>query len=129
MRGRVVADGHEAVIGLQVSGRDSGLIADVEAVIDTGFTGHLTLPPDVVRSLSLPERGFVDVELADGTTATLGVYEALVLWHDRPRRVPVYGADGDALLGMALLRGSTLTVEVVPGGVVEITEQSRDAEG
>ena len=53
MRGRVVADGHEAVIGLQVSGRDSGLTVDVVAVIDTGFTGHLTLPPDVVRSLSL----------------------------------------------------------------------------
>lgn len=26
----------------------------VNAVIDTGFTGHLTLPAEVVRSLALP---------------------------------------------------------------------------
>lgn len=127
MRGRVVADGHEAVIGLRVSDPDSGVTIDVEAVMDTGFTGHLTLPHDVVRALALPEWGFVDVELADGTTATLSVYQARIVWHDRPRRIPVYGADGDPLLGMALLRGSTVTMTVVPDGAVEIVEQGPDA--
>jgi clan AA aspartic protease len=101
---------------------------NIQVVIDTGFTGHLTLPPETVRSLSLPERGFVEVELADGGMATLGVYEARVLWHGRPRRVPVYEADGGPLLGMSLLRGSTLTVEVIPSGEVTIAERSRDPE-
>ena len=100
---------------------------NIQVVIDTGFTGHLTLPPETVRSLSLPERGFVEVELADGPMATLGVYEARVLWHGRPRRVPVYEADGRPLLGMSLLRGSTLAVEVIPIGEVMITERPRDA--
>ena len=77
-----------------------------------------------MRSLSLPERGFVEVELADGGMATLGVYEARVLWHWRPLRVPVYEADG-APLGMSLLRGSTLTIEVIPRGAVTIDEGSR----
>ena len=76
--------------------------------------------------MSLPERGFVEVELADGGMATLGAYEAHVLWHGRPRRVPVYEADGGPLIGMSLLRGSTLTIEVIPGGEVKIAERPQD---
>ena len=99
MRGSVVSDGREATVSLKVIGagsdRDS---SNIQVAIDTGFTGHLKLPPETVRSLSLPERGFVEVELADGGMATLGVYEARVLWHWRPLRVPVYEADGAPLI-------------------------------
>jgi len=129
MRGSVISDGREATVSLKVIGagsdRDS---SNIQVAIDTGFTGHLTLPPATVRSLSLPERGFVEVALADGGLATLGVYEALVLWHWRPRRVPVYEADGAPLIGMSLLRGSTLTIEVIPRGAVTIDEGSRGFE-
>jgi predicted aspartyl protease len=53
MRGRVDGDGREAILPLTVIGR-SGVRAEVEATVDTGFTGSLCLPPDVVRSLSVP---------------------------------------------------------------------------
>jgi clan AA aspartic protease len=129
MRGSVVSDGREATVSLKVIGagsdRDS---SNIQVAIDTGFTGHLKLPPETVRSLSLPERGFVEVELADGGMATLGVYEARVLWHWRPLRVPVYEADGAPLIGMSLLRGSTLTIEVIPRGEVTIAEGSQGFE-
>ena len=129
MRGSVVSDGREATVSLKVIGagsdRDS---SNIQVAIDTGFTGHLKLPPETVRSLSLPERGFVEMELADGGMATLGVYEARVLWHWRPLRVPVYEADGAPLIGMSLLRGSTLTIEVIPRGAVTIDEGSRGFE-
>jgi clan AA aspartic protease len=129
MRGSVISDGREATVSLKVIGagsdRDS---SNIQVAIDTGFTGHLTLPPETVRSLSLPERGYVEVELADGGMATLGVYEARVLWHWRPLRVPVYEADGAPLIGMSLLRGSTLTIEVIPRGAVTIDEGSRGFE-
>ena len=129
VRGSVVSDGREATVSLEVMGTGSERDGtNIQVVIDTGFTGHLTLPPETVRSLSLPERGFVEVELADGGMATLGVYEARVLWHGRPRRAPVYEADGGPLLGMSLLHGSTLTVEVIPSGEVTIAERSRDPE-
>ena len=129
MRGSVVFDGSEAVVSLEVSGTGSSRdTTNIQVVIDTGFTGHLTLPPETVRSLSLPERGFVEVELADGEMATLGAYEAQVLWHERPRRVPVYEADGGPLVGMSLLRGSTLTIEVIPSGEVTIAERSQGPE-
>jgi clan AA aspartic protease len=129
MRGSLVSDGREATVSLKVIGagsdRDS---SNIQVAIDTGFTGHLKLPPETVRSLSLPERGFVEVELADGGMATLGVYEARVLWHWRPLRVPVYEADGAPLIGMSLLRGSILTIEVIPRGAVTIDEGSRGFE-
>jgi predicted aspartyl protease len=103
MRGRVVSGGREAVVALPILG-SGGTRVEVEAVIDTGFTGHLTLPADVVRSLALSGRGFVEVELADGSTTALGVYDARVLWCSRERFVPVYEAEGGPLVGMSLLR-------------------------
>jgi clan AA aspartic protease len=121
MRGRVVSGGREAVVPLAILGSD-GTRVEVEAAIDTGFTGHLTLPADVVRSLALSRRGFVEVELADGSTTALGVYDARVLWRGRERLVPVYEAEGGPLVGMSLLRGSRLTVEVEPGGDVVIED-------
>ena len=43
----------EAVIALPVSG-PAGQTQEVEAVIDTGYSGFLTLPPALVRDLGLP---------------------------------------------------------------------------
>ncbi len=121
MRGRVVSGGREAVVPLAIL-CSGGTRVEVEAVIDTGFTGHLTLSADVIRSLALSERGFVEVALADGGTIALGVYDARVLWRGRERFVPVYEAEGGPLVGMSLLRGSRLTMEVEPGGDVMIED-------
>jgi clan AA aspartic protease len=121
MRGRVVSSAREAIVPLTLLG-SGGARVEVEAVIDTGFTGHLTLPAGVVRSLALPERGFVEVELADGSTSALRVYDARLLWSDRERPVPAYEAEGGPLVGMSLLRGSQLTVDVQPGGQVVIED-------
>jgi clan AA aspartic protease len=121
MRGRVVSSAREAIVPLTLLG-SGGARVEVEAVIDTGFTGHLTLPAGVVRSLALPERGFVEVELADGSTSALRVYDARLLWSDRERPVPAYEAEGGPLVGMSLLRGSRLTVDVQPGGQVVIED-------
>ena len=121
MRGRVCSSAREAIVPLTLLG-SGGSRVEVEAVIDTGFTGHLTLLAEVVRSLALSGRGFVEVELADGSTAALEVYDARVLWRGRERLVPVYEAEGGPLVGMSLLRGSRLTVEVEPGGDVVIED-------
>lgn len=124
MRGHVVSGGHEAVVTLRVLGppAEGSPGETVEAVIDTGFTGHLTLPRDMVRSLALSGLGFVEVELADSSSAALNVYEARVLWYGRLRPVPVYetGEAGGPLIGMSLLRGSQLEAEIVPDGEVVI---------
>jgi hypothetical protein len=50
--------------------------------------------------------------LADGTTSLFDIYEATVLWDGALRRVAVDAADIDPLVGMCLLDGYELTVQV-----------------
>ena len=65
---------------------EGGRSAGVEAVIDTGFDGHLLLPPSVVSSLSLPRIGSARPTLADGSVVVMTVHVAEVLWTADPAR-------------------------------------------
>jgi predicted aspartyl protease len=47
---------------------------EVEAVIDTGFTGALTLPPALITRLGLRWRSVDRATLADGSTCVFQVY-------------------------------------------------------
>jgi len=49
----------EAQIQLAIRGA-SGREQILDAVIDTGFNGHLTLPPDVVAAFGLPRVGHAE---------------------------------------------------------------------
>lgn len=93
---------------------------EVEAVIDTGFTGSLSLPGTVVAALDLPFRRRGRALLADGSEIFFDVYEATVIWDGSPRQVSVAAADADPLVGMTLLEGYELTVQAVDGGSVFI---------
>jgi len=121
MRGRVSDDGREAILLLTVIGR-SGVRAEVEAAVDTGFTGSLCLPLDIVRSLSVPFVGRGVAVLADGSTVETSYHRARVLWHGRERAIQVLVTEGGPLVGTTLLRGSIVTVAVSPGGEVTIEE-------
>jgi clan AA aspartic protease len=100
----------------------SGVQAEVEATVDTGFTGSLCLPLDVESSLSVPFVGRGVAVLANGSTVETSYHRARVLWHGREREVQVLVTEGGPLVGMTLLRGSVLTVTVLPGGEVTVEE-------
>jgi clan AA aspartic protease len=109
----------EAVVRIPVRGRD-GREQLVEVVIDTGFNGHLTLPPHLIEAFGLPFRRSSLAVLGDGSTVTFNVHEALVLWDGQPRRISVDAAETEPLLGMSLLDGHELNVQVVQDGQVLI---------
>ncbi len=73
IRGIVTVD-CEPVIRLRVRG-PTGLVADVDVVVDTGFTGALVLPATVVTALGLPWQSGGTAVLADGTTCQTDYYE------------------------------------------------------
>jgi hypothetical protein len=50
----------------------------------------------------------------------MDVFEATVLWDDQDRGVVVLAAEGAALVGMALLSGYRVTLEVQDRGAVRI---------
>ena len=120
IRGTVTAD-WEAMIDLEVSGSDHQT-QRIEAIIDTGFNGFLTLPSNLISGLKLPFVGNRRATLGDGSVVVLDVYLATVLWHDRDYEVLVLQAGGEPLVGMSLLHGNRVTLDVVDGGNVVIDE-------
>jgi clan AA aspartic protease len=118
--GKVTAN-LEATIELEVNG-SSQLPQQVEAVIDTGFNGYLTLPDHLIGLLNLSPAGNRSATLGDGSAVILDAFIATVPWHGQDRNVLVLEAEGGALVGMSLLRGSRLSMEVVDDGDVSIEE-------
>jgi len=113
----------EAVIRLPLT-TAPGATTDVGMVMDTGFTEYLTLPPALIASLALPVLNATAMTLADGSVIAVDVYvdvyEATVMWDGVARTVKVHGADGDPLLGMAMLYGCRIIIDAVDGGQVTI---------
>ena len=109
----------EAIISLNVVGpRNWG--RSINAVVDTGFNGFLTLPASLIQELGLVWRRRGRAMLADGRDSLFDIYEATVRWNSRPRRIAVDEADCAPLVGMSLLHGCELTIQVVDGGRVVI---------
>ena len=119
IRGRI--HNREAIIELEVAGRGE-LPRQIEAVIDTGYNGYLTLPSHLVTVLQLPFAGHRRGTLADGSVTRLDVYLASVVWHGRLKDVLISQTAGTPLIGMSLLEGSRLAMNVVDGGAVTLEE-------
>ncbi len=115
--GVVKAD--EGRIRLQVNG-PRGRQREIEAVIDTGYTASLTLPPALVAALGLRWRSVDRGTLADGSECLFDVYEAKVVWDGKIRDILVDEADADPLVGMRLLNGHELKMQIRTGGKVTI---------
>jgi clan AA aspartic protease len=109
----------EATIPLSVQDA-SGQVHEIEAVIDTGFTGFLTLPPSLIAALGLSWRGYASAVLGDGSLQQFDVYAATVIWDGHARTVEIDAADTDPLVGMGLLYGYEVRIQAIDGGAVTI---------
>lgn len=108
-----------AVIPLIVR-HGSGQQKEVEAIVDTGFTGSLTLPPDLIAGFGLPWRSRGSAILANGARDYFDIHAATVIWNGVPRNVLVEAAATEPLVGMRLLFGHELRMRVVENGDVTI---------
>lgn len=115
----VVNASREAVLRVRVIG-PTGTDVEVDAVVDTGFTGSLVLPAATVAALGLARRSGGSAVLADGTVRHFDTYGAEVEWDGLVRGVVASAVGTEALVGMGLLAGHELRVEVEPGGAVEV---------
>ncbi len=109
----------KAIIDLEVSSPSRPPV-QLEAIIDTGFNGYLTLPSQTVIALQLSFAGHRRGTLADGSVTLLEVYLATVMWHGNPRVILILQSESSPLIGMALLEENRLTMDVVDGGRVAI---------
>ena len=117
----VVHDATLPTLTLGVSGEHSATV-EVDFAIDTGFTEVMTLPPDIIDELNLQFNKEISLTLADGAAYSGVAYTGWVRWHDDIKEVEVISVDADPLVGMKLLAGSNLIIDVESGGTVTITE-------
>jgi len=110
----------EAIIKFAVLGKNNQR-QGISAVIDTGYTGFLTLPSTVIKALGLVWYMQQEGVLADGSVCMFNVYEASVLWDGLVRTVEINESETDPLVGMGLLEGYELKIQTVAGGLVTIT--------
>jgi len=110
----------EAVVRVRLRG-PGGIETNVDAVIDTGFTSSLTLPSAIVTMLGLTRQSGGSATMADGSVLQFDIYGVEVDWFGAWRPVLVSAVGSEVLLGMRLLAGHQLYVEVVPGGIIEVT--------
>ncbi|MBV8882469.1 MAG: hypothetical protein JO235_00495 [Chroococcidiopsidaceae cyanobacterium CP_BM_RX_35] len=85
----------EAIIRVVVSG-PQGQEQEIEALVDTGFNGFLTLPSSLITILGLPFRRRGRAVLADGSESLFDIYEATLLWDGQLRRIAVDAVDTDS---------------------------------
>jgi clan AA aspartic protease len=94
---------------------------DLQAVMDSGFTGFLTLPPPLAKLVGHRRLHRERVKLADGTTKSFDVYEVTVMWDGQVRRGEALAMDAEVLIGMTLLEGYEVRMQVIEGGNLVIT--------
>jgi clan AA aspartic protease len=120
MTGIVSAD-LEARLALRLqSGSEA---PEIQAVIDTGFTGFLTLPSSLIVKLNLPWLCRQEGQLADGSLHAFDVYCVTVAWDGIPTVIEVEAADAEPLIGMEMLRGYELRMIVKAGGSVTVSKE------
>ncbi len=109
----------EAIISLTIVGKDDGS-KEIKALIDTGYTGYLTLPTTVITELSLENFATGQLTLADGHKVDADLYLATIIWNGQPRTIEVDALESEILMGMALLEGCDLHIRVAVDGQVTI---------
>ncbi len=114
-----ISENQQALLPIDIIDGE-GRPRSLEVILDTGFTGYLTLPPESIRQLGLTSIGQRTFELANGELFEFAAYLAMVSWHGRLRDVLVLQSDSVPLLGMTLLWGSRVTVDALDDGEVII---------
>ncbi len=116
----------EPIISLSICSSD-GEIYIQDAIVDTGFNGWLSLPPDLISQLNLKWKRRGRAILGDGSECVFNIYEAILVWDETILTIPIDEADSEPLVGMSLMEGYQLIVQVCEGGRVELSKKDNGA--
>ena len=86
----------EPRVSIPISASSDSAPRTVATTVDTGFTGRLTLPPDIINEFGLQYSGRRRIKLADGRLQRPNIYLGIIWWHGRPVRVPIHQIDGSS---------------------------------
>ena len=123
MRGEVIEC--EGILRIQLRGAE-GIEIAADAIVDTGFTDYLCLPAGIVEALDLEFETWMLMSMADDRAENVCVFKGTIVWHGEERVIPIHQVDAP-LIGMSLLRGDRLTMDVVDGGELTIVPLAAEA--
>ena len=112
----------EAVISVPIRDND-GQICTCQAVIDTGFSGYLTLPLSLVSTLQLPIIETRAFTLGDNQRVDFDIYSATIVWDGDVREILALASEAFPLVGMSLLKGFHLSMDIIDGGEVSLVSR------
>ena len=107
----------------------NGYAHRLEAAVDTGFTGELSLPAHRINDLGLVPRAPLEFTLANAVTESFDTYHGSMLWHGSRVEVRVVAAEGTPLIGVGLLRDNLLTAAIAYNGAITISPLPDTAAG
>ncbi len=107
----------EIVLGFADANNET---TDVAVMVDTGYEGNLALPLSLVERLARVPLGTTQLRMVDGTVVSVDQYVVGVEWFGHRRMIAVEAIGDQPLLGMSLLRGHRLTIDVTPAGPVTV---------
>ncbi len=110
MTGHVDLSGR-ALITIVLHSDKAQSLQEIDAWIDTGFTGDLVVPRAMLDAVGIEPCGSVDAILADGSQVELPTFACSVDWFGVRRELEVVSNDGEfPLLGVGLLLGTQLAI-------------------
>ena len=95
----------------------------IQAILDTGFSGHLTLPSGLIDELDLI---FIESRryfLANNAPVNFDLFQAVLDWDNQVRTIHVLSSESNPLVGMKMVQGSHIFINAVDGGEVRILTQ------
>ena len=92
----------------------------IQFILDTGFTGQLSLPNRFTNRLGFSIADWIDARPATGAFMRIPYAEATVVWQGTQRQAQVLQLDSEPLLGMDFLWNHRITIDAVPNGPVTI---------
>jgi clan AA aspartic protease len=117
----IVNEEFEPIIPISFYDSD-GNVYTQDTIVDTGFNGWLSLAPDLISQLNLKWKRRGRAILGDGSECVFNVYEAVLVWDGNLLTIPIDEADSEPLVGMSLMEGYQLMVQVFEGGHVELSK-------
>ena len=90
------------------------------AQIDTGFSGQVILPRNTIQELELEIARVIEARFANSKVEEVNEYRAALFWDGNWREVSVLETGDTPLIGMELLRGSSVCFDAADSGQIEI---------
>ena len=119
------SDGHLFLLHpIRIEG-PAGISNVYDAIVDTGFTGQVALPVTLCRVLELEYVRRTRTMFGNASFEDIDVYRANVFWGGVWQEVSVVATGTEILIGMNMLRGSSVCFDAVDEGSISIEPYDR----